>query len=239
MIIFHSTACSSLVLHFTVKFWFYILHFIEKSFYSEILLHLLCARAQKFWHFCNQIWHFTACMGYFPLYSSLNFPVLQSLFGLVSILHFDGILFYILQVHLFSNYTARTLVIFHSTFSKKASLRLYILHINPPLSIVQKKPHTLWKHLTLYSYQAIRSQLNIPMTIFWPHYLDLWPMTLTYECDLDILPLDLLIHPYVDPFCRCSETDRHTTSKLLYYTVGCDESQGIAYKDFYYISRRC
>ncbi len=76
--------------------------------------------------------NFTASMGYFPLYSFLNFPVLQSLFGLVSILHFDGILFYILQVHPFSSFTARTLVIFHSTFSKNASLRLYVLHINPP-----------------------------------------------------------------------------------------------------------
>ena len=96
------------------------------------------------WHFCNQIWHFTASMGYFPLYSLLNFPVLQSLFGLVPILHFDGILVYILQAHLFSNFTARNLVIFHSTFSNKASLRLYVLHINPPLILKRKFNGTFW-----------------------------------------------------------------------------------------------
>ena len=73
MNIFHSTACSNFVLHFTVKFWFYILHSLEQS---------------------------------------------------VSILKYNLIMFYILQAILFSNFTARTLVIFHSTFAK---------HINPPL----------------------------------------------------------------------------------------------------------
>ena len=106
------------------------------------------ARARKFWHFCNQILHFTASMGHFPLYSVLNFPVLQSLFGLVFILHFGEILFYILQAHLFYNFTARTLVIFHSTFSKKASLRLYVLHINPPPN--SRATHHMWCRALYY-----------------------------------------------------------------------------------------
>ena len=33
--------------------------------------------------------------------------------------------------------------------------------------------------------------MECPSDIFWPHDLDLGPMTLTYELDLDILPLDL------------------------------------------------
>ena len=76
-------------------------------------------------------------------FSTLQFTKFSSFtvtfFGLVSILHFDGTLFYILQAHLFSNFTARTLVTFHSTFSKKVSLRLYVLHISPPLFVMKLK----------------------------------------------------------------------------------------------------
>ena len=33
---------------------------------------------------------------------------------------------------------------------------------------------------------ALGSQWNVPNNIFWPHDLDLWPMTFTYEFDLDL-----------------------------------------------------
>ncbi len=138
MNIFHYTACSNLVLHLQQNFGF--------TFY--ILKIARCPNGHR--HLCNQILHFTASMVYFPLYSLQNFPVLQSLFGLVSILHFYRILFYILQAHILSNSTARTLVIFHS---KNASLRLYILHINPPLYlfICLKSSHVYVCNLGLLS----------------------------------------------------------------------------------------
>ena len=40
--------------------------------------------------------------------------------------------------------------------------------------------------------QALRSQWNVQMHIFWPRDLNLWPMTLTHELQLDIVPLDQL-----------------------------------------------
>ena len=58
---------------------------------------------------------------------------------------------------------------------------------------------------------------------FGPGDLDLWPMTLTFELDLDIHPLDL--HAQIQVCMSClfgwdsktdGQTDRHTMSKLLH-----------------------
>ncbi len=99
--------------------------------------------------------------------------------------------------------------------------------------IKTKKPHTLWKHPTWYSWVsslAFRSQWSVPMNIFWPRHLDLWPTTLTYERDLDILPLDLhakiQVRMSVCSLRRATQTHRqthththtHTISKLLHPT---------------------
>ncbi len=63
-----------------------------------------------------------------------------------------------------------------------------------------EKMHTHWKHPTSYSLQLYYwLRVNFPRDIpliyllkrFWPRYLDPWPMTLTYELDLDILSPDL------------------------------------------------
>ncbi len=57
-----------------------------------------------------------------------------------------------------------------------------------------KTPHVVFLPVIFPSFffgrsKALRSQLSNPMNIFLP--CDLWPMTLTYKLDLDILPLDL------------------------------------------------
>ncbi len=59
--------------------------------------------------------------------------------------------------------------------------------------------------------------------IFWPGDLDLWPTTLTFELDLDILPLDLHTKNEVCVFVRSAlrvvtdaQTDTQTMSKLLH-----------------------
>ena len=65
-----------------------------------------------------------------------------------------------------------------------------------------------------------------PWNIFWPGDLDLWPMTLTYELDLDILPLDLHTKDQVWMFVRSTvrvftdrQTDRQTHRRCQnYYT---------------------
>ena len=135
MIIFHSTACSGLVLHFTAKFWFYILHFKKTNFLA-----------------------------------------------LFSILHFDGILFYILQALIFSNFTAKTLVIFHSTFSKKVSIRLYILHINPPLrwNIFHDLQWFMILVILFESHQNETWWLFMTFGDFW------WPLMIIDDFSLDV-----------------------------------------------------
>ncbi len=70
--------------------------------------------------------------------------------------------------------------------------------------------------------------------VFWPCDLDLWPMTLTYKLDLDILPLDLHAKFQVRMSVRLAvrvvtdtQTDTHTHRRCQnYYTrhvtdVGC------------------
>ncbi len=66
------------------------------------------------------------------------------------------------------------------------------------ISVYKKKTHTLWKHPTscshqflLWQVQGSQKSMKRPNERFWPNDLDLWPMTLTYKLDLDILPLDL------------------------------------------------
>ncbi len=85
--------------------------------------------------------------------------------------------------------------------------------------------------------KALRSQWNGPMNVLWPHDLDLWPMTLTYKLDLDILPLDLHAEIQVCMSVRSAmrvvthtHTDRHTDTRCQnYYThhvrdVGCNNA---------------
>ena len=43
----------------------------------------------------------------------------------------------------------------------------------------------------LPNWQGSQKSIERHIEHFWPHDLDLWPMTLTYGPDLDILPLDL------------------------------------------------
>ena len=57
---------------------------------------------------------------------------------------------------------------------------------------------------------ALRSQWNVPVHIVWPRGLDLWPMTLTYQIDLDILPLDLHAKIQVCMFVRSAVIARQT-----------------------------
>ena len=75
---------------------------------------------------------------------------------------------------------------------------------------------------------------NTHWNVFWPRDLDLWPMTLTYKLDLDILPLDLHAEIQVRMSVRLvvrvvthTQTDRHIHRQCQnYYTrhvtdVGC------------------
>ena len=53
---------------------------------------------------------------------------------------------------------------------------------------------------------------------FWPGDLDLWPLALTFELDLDILPLDLHTKIQVCPFRQESGNRRTYTRCQNYYT---------------------
>ena len=97
-----------------------------------------------------------------------------------------------------------------------------------------KKMHTLWKHLASYSWissltgpsgQCCQKAMERPNEHFLTRDLDLWPMTLTYEVHLDILPLDLHAKIQVRTSVRSAvrvvtdtQMDRHTMSKLLHPT---------------------
>ncbi len=48
-------------------------------------------------------------------------------------------------------------------------------------------------------------ELNPQKNFFWPGDLNLWPMTLTFKLDVDILPLDLHVGPF-----RRESGNRHT-----------------------------
>ncbi len=85
---------------------------------------------------------------------------------------------------------------------------------------------TKWKHFTSYSWDAylehLWSQWNIavkfPMgNISWPSDLDFWPMTLTYEPDLDILLsyFQYQIHIFFRLAQRVTRTDTHTDRQML------------------------
>ncbi len=99
-----------------------------------------------------------------------------------------------------------------------------------------RKKNTLWKHPVLYLYSHIPQLLSFPIDevqlhwllailkiFFWPGDLELWPMTLTFKCDLCILPLDLLAKIQVcisvclaSRAVRHTHTHTHTMSKLLH-----------------------
>ena len=70
---------------------------------------------------------------------------------------------------------------------------------------------------SLWSSSKITSGVFIKSNIFWPGDLDIWPMTLSFKLDLDILPLDLHTKNQVCmSFCSAVRvvtdgwTDRHT-----------------------------
>ena len=75
-----------------------------------------------------------------------------------------------------------------------------------------KTPHVIFPSFIFgRSIMTMLSEFN-GSSQCWPHDLDLWPMTLTYKADLNILPLDLHAKkssPYVCPFGRESG-NRHT-----------------------------
>ena len=88
------------------------------------------------------------------------------------------------------------------------------------------KQHTIWvnpivflnRFLARY-FETLQSSwwqvIGIPIrNVFWPGDFDLWPMTLTFKVDLDVLPLDLhaktQVCLYVSPAVRMRQTDRHT-----------------------------
>ncbi len=72
-------------------------------------------------------------------------------------------------------------------------------------------------------------RMKTPKNVFWPSDLDLWPLTLIFELDLDILPLDLHAKIQVRMSVRSARrvvthththtdrhTHRHTVPKLLH-----------------------
>ncbi len=64
---------------------------------------------------------------------------------------------------------------------------------------------------TFFSLNIFYSRITHNMYIlFWPGDLDLWPMTLTFELDLDIQPLDLHTKIQVRMFVRSPVRARHT-----------------------------
>ena len=73
-----------------------------------------------------------------------------------------------------------------------------------------------------YIDKALISQWNSPIDIVWLRNLDLWPMTLTYKLDLDILPLDLHAKIQVCTSVRSVVrvvTDRQTHTHTQTYDV--------------------
>ncbi len=91
--------------------------------------------------------------------------------------------------------------------------------------------------VTSWRFFCITMMKSHKKNIFWPSDLDLWPMTLTFELDLDILPLDLHIKIQGCGFdrsaLRARYTHRQTIPKLLHpsLTLGvkteyhkCDEN---------------
>ena len=115
-----------------------------------------------------------------------------------------------------------------------------------------KTPHVVFLPVIFLSFlfgrstghKVLRSQWNVPVIIFWPRDLDLWPMTLTYKLDLDNLPLDLhakiQVCMYVCSVGRVRWTDRHTHTHRRcqnYYIhhvrdVGCNNRALLALQDF-------
>ncbi len=104
------------------------------------------------------------------------------------------------------------------------------------LVVFVQKMHTLWKHPTLFQYSLIRFLTwhlhqwwlrailwKGPLKSFWPHDLDLWPMTLTYN-------------PSTWPQCQKSSTHRKTDIQCQkYYThyirdVGCNKPALLLYQ---------
>ena len=84
----------------------------------------------------------------------------------------------------------------------------------------------MWLASSHLQFQPFSIRLKYLKTFFfWPGDLDLWPLTLTFEHDLDILPLDLHTKIQVCMSDRSSRrvvtdthrhTHRHTMSKLLH-----------------------
>ncbi len=88
-----------------------------------------------------------------------------------------------------------------------------------------KTPHVVsvqsYSSVSSFASQSMKASLNFESlsierpieNIFWPRDLDLWPMTLTYKLDLDILPLDLRAKNQDCLFVRSPTrvvTDTHT-----------------------------
>ncbi len=128
--------------------------------------------------------------------------------------------FFANQTHPFSFHFAICRAFWTTLFGAKLSTKkTHICFENTPRRI----PASCIPELLLQ--QALSSQWDVPMHIFWPNDLDLWPMTLTYELDLDILPLELHAKIQVCMSVRSARivrrtdththTDRQTMSKLL------------------------
>ncbi len=126
----------------------------------------------------------------------------------------------------------------------------------------QKKPHTLWKHLTAYSYHSYSclsfflvngqdSQKSMVSPI--EQFLTSRPRPLTYDLDLKSWPRYPSTWPpcknscpYVCPFRWYSETDRRTdthtdTQCQNYYThhvrdVGCNKIMQLVYFFLFFFS---
>ncbi len=94
-----------------------------------------------------------------------------------------------------------------------------------------KTPHVIFLPVGFLSFFFWQVHLGLPgsqsqWTFFWPRDLDLWPMTLTYKLDLDILPSDLCAKIQVHMSVLLAggvrqthtQTDRRTMSKLLHPT---------------------
>ncbi len=92
--------------------------------------------------------------------------------------------------------------------------------------------------VVLLSFFFSKSQKSMEHTTehFWPRDLDLWPMTLTYELDLDILPLDvhakIQVCMSVRSAVRVRRKDGHTHTQTHrqcqnYYTRHVSETWGV------------
>ncbi len=88
---------------------------------------------------------------------------------------------------------------------------------------IKKKLHMKTPHMVFLSLflckstdKALRSQLNVPLKIFWPRDFALWPMTLTYKLDLNIHPLDLFAKIQVRMSVHSdAEMHRHTHTQMI------------------------